>query len=115
MPWPRLRRSDALPWLGKSRGGLRRFSEWLGAVLRIGEYLPSRRGTTGVFGRARGHLSLRAAVAAWRAFGARGRPRAVLPGLNKTRARVLGLDGAHAEFGFVEWQEVLLGQAGRGP
>ena len=35
-----------------------------------------------------------------------------LPGLNKTRARALGLVGAHAEFGFTEWREVLPGWAG---
>ena len=52
-----------LPWLGKSRGGLRRSSEWLGAALRFGEYLPSRRGATSVFGRAREHLSILTAVA----------------------------------------------------
>ena len=58
------RRSDALPWLGKSRGGLRRSSEWLGAVLRFDEYLPTRRGATSAFGRAWEHLTLMATVAA---------------------------------------------------
>ena len=68
------RRSDALPWLGKSRGGLRRSSEWLGAVLRIGEYLPTRRGTASAFGRAWEHLILLAAVAAWRCSELAGNP-----------------------------------------
>ena len=58
------RRSDASPWLGKSRGRIRRSSEWLGAVLRFGEYWPTQRSMTSDFGRAREHLTLLTAIAA---------------------------------------------------
>ena len=58
------RSSDASPWLGKSRRGTLRSSEWLGAVFRFGEYWPIQKSTTSTFSRAWERLTLLTAAAA---------------------------------------------------